>query len=339
MKTPALPGLVATCRAFLLLASALALLARTTTTKSTSCPVGFILQSRFFSTGSPAAATTLHAADRAAVSSTAYLACEETTAGASGGRIAFVPVADHGQGTGVDPGRGHGGGTDSARAGGSRTVVLNKRLEATYVADTDAYLNLTKKAVLQSDADLLGNRLLAFPRGFTLDDVASAVPPMRSTGQKSARNFVGSRGAMVDISLDINLTDLNALGLPTLEYAVGMFGGSWDTGGMREGKIGGALPTLCYMFPDITKGNAGGWWEVDYIADANATEHQAVYVRYTRTDGRGRLVAWPVNHHIVTSLPLFQRSPKIARFCMCFPWAQAPRCKTSLEPRKNNLLL
>ena len=104
---------------------------------------------------------------------------------------------------------------------------------------------------------------------------AAAIPPIRTFAH--TRTFVGSRGSSVDISLDHTLADLNALGLPSILSAITLPGGQVDLDGMEEGLIGGMLPCLVFRFPDASPTNVGGWWEVDYVPDANATENQPVY--------------------------------------------------------------
>ena len=66
------------------------------------------------------------------------------------------------------------------RSQGQTTLLtLQKRLAPNWVDDTAAYLNFTKTAVLAAPGDLLGGHLLSQSVGFTLQDVAAAVPPIR----------------------------------------------------------------------------------------------------------------------------------------------------------------
>ena len=59
-----------------------------------------------------------------------------------------------------------------------KPLALRKRLAANWVDDAAAYLNFTKESVLVAPGDLLGASLLSRPGGFSLDDVAAAVPPI-----------------------------------------------------------------------------------------------------------------------------------------------------------------
>jgi len=160
------------------------------------------------------------------------------------------------------------------RSDGGDAIKLQKQFEVTHVPDSEAYLNFSKQQVLADEGDLLGNALLSRPGGFNMDLVATAVPPLRT--MQGARLFVGSRAAVVDVSLDHDLKDLNALGLPTPQYVIRMFGGNWSAVGMREGLVGGWLPVLAIQLPDTTGDNRGGYWEVSYVAQPNATDQQPV---------------------------------------------------------------
>ena len=230
------------------------------------CPRGYVQQATFFRAGSPANA------GAAGASSSSVIACEDFSTDADA--IVFVQST-----TGVP------------------VASLPKRFATTIVADTDAYLNYSKSEVLTSPADLLGNRLLEKKHGFTMNDVAAAVPPIRTFAH--TRTFVGSRGSIVDISLDETLTDLNTLGLPTILSAITLPGGALNETRMEEGLIGGILPCLAFRFPDTSgtatsPSNPGGWWEIDYVPDANATENQPVYIRFARTTVDGKLLEWSV---------------------------------------------
>jgi hypothetical protein len=174
---------------------------------------------------------------------------------------------------------------------GRTTLLLHTRTEPRYVADTASYLNLTKAQVLASPADLLGRQLLARPGGFTLADVAAAVPPIRL----GVTRFVGSRGANVDVSIGDALEDLNSLGFPTFSGVIGMHGGRVNVSGGRyeEGLVGGSLPILAFRLADETGDNPGGSFEIVYVPDPQATGQQPVAVRFVRRSSDGKLLAWP----------------------------------------------
>jgi hypothetical protein len=183
--------------------------------------------------------------------------------------------------------------------GSSGGLTLEKQLEPVWASDASAYLNFSKAEVLTAPGDLLGRKLLGRPGGFTLKDVAAAVPPIRT----GIARFVGSRGSHVDISLDSQLEDANSLGIPLFKDAVTMHGGQVNvTGhGGYEGLIGSSLPILVFRLPDEAKDNAGGWWEAQYVPDASATGQQPLAVRFLRLDSGLRLVAWPAGGSAATS--------------------------------------
>lgn len=66
--------------------------------------------------------------------------------------------------------------------------------------DTVYYDNMSKAEVLSAPTDIMGARALSSGDDPTLDDVATAIPPIR--GIRSARVWVASRGSGVDATLD-----------------------------------------------------------------------------------------------------------------------------------------
>ena len=195
-----------------------------------------------------------------------------------------------------------GNGTIAFVSGSGRAIYLAKRLEPSWASDASAYLNYSKSEVLTAPSDLLGRELLSRPGGFSLRDVAVAVPPIRT----GVTRFVGSRGSRVDISIGSNLEDANSLGIPVLRAAVSMHGGllgNTSGAGVFEGLIGSSLPVLVFRVPDMAPDNPGGFWEVQYVPDATATGQQPLAARFLRLDSSGSLRAWPTNSATSTTFP------------------------------------
>lgn len=195
------------------------------------------------------------------------------------------------------------GGESSEACAPWRSLTLQKNVAPnTPIDNNDAkyavpgVFNFTKAEVLAATTDVMGNALLgihghaARPNEPTLDEVAAAIPPLRSIN--GARVWVANRESGVDCTFDASGANFGQ-GTPSPSLVSSALPGCANPQFDHEGIVG-ALPILLLDFP-VLPGNGSDsdvlLWEMTTVPVANGTGYeQPVFIRFVavnRTSARG----------------------------------------------------
>ena len=191
---------------------------------------------------------------------TSLLACESFSDGTHDGELHFVAASP-------------------SASSEFPPLVLSKRAASNLPLggnDSLYYANMSKAHVLAAPTDVMGALILGRAADPTLEDVTTAIPPLRAI--RSARVWVASRVSGVDATLDEAASNwLTNVPSPDVvrRHLPGISSHHFDV----EGTLGDGLPTLLLGFPVVAPNASTAWLRSADLAMAEACEVAAVSER------------------------------------------------------------
>lgn len=195
---------------------------------------------------------------------------------------------------------------------GNEAMKLSKRMESTYNDEESCYLGFHKDVVVHSNADLLGQKILAADRDPEYHEIAACLPPIRDVvcyGEtiEGPHTFIGTKESADVIPLYYGTK--NTVGRVNHNYVTQEIDKAIKERTVSEGLVGGWLPVVIMHYP-VDDNTA---WEV--IAFAKTRSHttfkQPAWYRYTKLSG-GEVVEI---HHYDSYLPYpLDNEPDAAHF-------------------------
>lgn len=168
-------------------------------------------------------------------------------------------------------------------AQGNVLMKLSKRMESTYNDEQSCYLGYDKNVVVNTTADLLGQKILAADKDPEYDEIAAVLPPIRdviswgATGE-APHTFIGTKESADAIPLYYSIR--NAAARINHNYVSSEIEKAIKEHTVSEGLVGGWLPVVLMHYP-VDESTA---WEVIAFAKTHShtTFKQPAWYRYTK---------------------------------------------------------